>query len=261
MHEMFTRSILPAIREKTGETLTRVTKINTFGMGESILGEKIRDLMTRGANPSVGTTVHDGIVSVRIYATGSPAQTAADTDRIRQVVQERLGSLIFGEDEATIEAATAELLKTRRFTISTAESCTGGLLAKLLTDIAGSSAYFMEGWVTYANAAKQDELGISSELIAAHGAVSELVAKAMAEGARRRSETDFGLATTGVAGPDGGSPEKPVGTVWIALAYPGGTLAQRFTFPGDRSAIRMRASQMALAMLRWHILGAKPPTL
>ena len=259
MQEMFNRLVLPKLQEQTGTTVTRLTKINTFGVGESILGEKIHDLMTRGANPSVGTTVHDGIVSVRIYATGTPEFAAAETERIRGVVRERLGPLVYGEGETPLESAVADLLKDRRLTVATAESCTGGELARLFTNVPGSSIYFLRGWVTYANDAKEDELGVGPTLLQQHGAVSEEVARAMADGARRRAATDFGLSTTGVAGPDGGSTEKPVGTVWISLAHAAGTFAQRFIFPGDRAAVRSRASQMALAMLRWHILGEKPP--
>ncbi len=261
MKQMFTRSILPELRPHAGNTITQVTKINTFGMGESILGDKIKDLMARRegpANPSVGTTVHEGIVSVRIYATGAPDEAAAMTDRIRKLVTDRLGPLIYGENDETIELAVGTLLKVRRFTVATAESCTGGLLAKMLTDTPGSSAYFLRGWVTYANAAKRDELYVREELIAAHGAVSEPVALAMADGARKEAETDFALSITGIAGPDGGTPEKPVGTVWIGLATAAGATARRFNFPGDRRAIRQRAAQMALSLLRWHILGVTP---
>jgi len=254
MKEMFTRSVLPEIKQAAGDRVTLVTKINTYGMGESILGEKIKDLMKRGANPAVGTTVHDGIVSVRIYATGTRDEAIAMTQKIREQVYARLGALIFGENEATIEGAVAALLKERRETIATAESCTGGTLGALLTDIAGSSTYFLRGWVTYSNESKTDELGVPAALIAEHGAVSEPVVRAMAEGARKRAGTSYGIGITGIAGPDGGTEEKPVGTVWLAVASDTGTEARRIVFPGDRKAVRLRASQMALALLRWRIL-------
>jgi nicotinamide-nucleotide amidase len=265
MKEMFTRSILPRILERSGgagETrpVTRLTKINTFGMGESMVGEAIKDLMVRGANPAVGTTVHDGIVSMRIYATGTPADAAAMTQRVRQQIQERLGKWIFGEDDETLEAAVAGLLNVGRLTLATAESCTGGLLAKLLTDTPGASGFFARGWVTYANDAKHDELAVPDDLLESHGAVSEAVAAVMAENARKFARTDFALATTGIAGPGGGGETKPVGTVWIALASSFGVSARRFVFPGDRAAIRQRAAQMALAMLRWRLLGFDPPS-
>jgi len=267
MTEMFTRSILPAIQELQGEgepTVTQVAKINTFGMGESVLGEKIKDLMTRpapgeSANTLVGTTVHDGIVSVRIYSTGPRQATTAAIESLRQTLHQRLGPLIFSENDEPLESAVADLLKTSRYTIATAESCTGGLLATLLTNVPGSSAYFQRGWITYANAAKHEDLSIPEDLIQEHGAVSEPVARAMAEGAKKFAETDFALSTTGIAGPDGGTPEKPVGTVWIALASPDETLARKFTFPGNRTQIRLRAAQMSLALLRWKLLGVPAP--
>jgi len=222
-----------------------------------------------GASTLVGTTASDGIVSVRIYSTGTRGQTAAATQRIMADIRERLGPLVFGENEQTLEGAAAAALKENKYTVATAESCTGGLIATLLTHTAGSSAYFLRGWVTYANAAKHDDLGVPEELIRRHGAVSEAVARAMAEGARKFAQADFALATTGIAGPEGGTADKPVGTVWIALAGPDGgeggdapaadTQARRFIFPGDRAAVRLRASQMALAMLRWRLLRVQPP--
>ncbi|HVS71453.1 MAG TPA: competence/damage-inducible protein A [Phycisphaerae bacterium] len=266
MREMFTQSILPRIEKRkaaAGESgvVTLVTKINTFGMGESVLGERIKELMVRGAgggNPGVGTTVHEGIVSVRIYARGTPEEAAAMTERVRREVRERLGPVVFGENEETLESTLAALLNAGRRTLATAESCTGGLLAKLLTDTAGASGYFARGWVTYANDAKHDELGIPTELLEAEGAVSEAVARAMAENARKFARTDFALATTGIAGPTGGTETKPVGLVWIALASAEGTTARRFVFPGEREAVRLRTAQMAMALLRWRLLGHDP---
>ncbi len=255
MQEMFRLSILPLLQARSHGVHTRATKINTFGLGESIVGEKIHDLMTRGANPSVGTTVHDGIVSVRIYATGTPDETAAATELLRTQITPRLGPIIFGENETSLQLSLAALLLENSFTLATAESCTGGLLAQLLTSIPGASAFFQRGWITYANQAKIEELSVPESLLAQHGAVSEPVARAMAEGARQKAATHFALAITGLAGPDGTTPEKPVGTVWIALASPTETRAKKFIFPGDRSAIRLRAAQMALALLRWKILN------
>jgi nicotinamide-nucleotide amidase len=264
MKEMFSRSILPRIQElaaKAGggvQTVTRVTKINTFGMGESLVGERLKDLMTRGGNPAVGTTVSDGIVSVRIYATGTPEQADAMTDTIRKQVTERLGEMVFGENEETLQSSLAALLNAGRYTLATAESCTGGLLAKLLTDTPGSSGYFARGWVTYANDAKTDDLGVPADLLQEHGAVSEEVATRMAEQARKRARTDFALSTTGIAGPGGATETKPVGRVYISLASSDGTWTREFTFSGDRDAVRQRTAQMSLALLRWRLLGHDP---
>jgi nicotinamide-nucleotide amidase len=277
MKEMFTTSILPLLRERArahapDPVITRVTKLNTFGLGESLVGEKIKDLMARahevaaadavGENSrlAVGTTVHEGIVSVRIYATGTEGQVETLTDGIRMQVRDRLGTWLFSENDETLESAVATILRADKYTLATAESCTGGMLAALLTNIPGSSTYFLRGWVTYANDAKHDELAIHDDLIREHGAVSEPVARAMAEGARRFAGTDFALSTTGIAGPDGGTPDKPVGTVWIALATPAGTFTRKFLLPGNRQAIRQRACQWALALLRWHLLGIPAPS-
>jgi PncC family amidohydrolase len=133
------------------------------------------------------------------------------------------------------------------------------LLAKMLTDVAGSSRYFQRGWITYSNDAKTEMLEVDAGLIAREGAVSESVVGAMADAARRKSAADFGLAISGIAGPDGGTPSKPVGTVCIALAHPSGGIARTFSFPGDREAIRDRSARMALTMLRYHLLGKKMP--
>jgi PncC family amidohydrolase len=148
-----------------------------------------------------------------------------------------------------------ELLAARGLTIATAESCTGGLLASRITDIPGSSDYFDRGLVTYSNAAKTELLGVPAETLAEHGAVSEPVALAMAEGVRRIAGADLGLGITGVAGPAGGTPEKPVGLVWIALAHAGGAEARRFKLFGDRERIRVFSATVALNWVRTHLLG------
>lgn len=259
MKEMFTRSILPEIagagEEVGGGRVTLACKINTFGLGESALGELIKDLMVRGANPTVGTTVHEGIVSVRIYATGTRTEALAMTQRIREQVYQRLGVWVYGENDETLELVVNQLLQAQQKTLVTAESCTGGLLAQLVTAVPGASASFLRGWVTYANQAKIEDLQVPPELIAAHGAVSEAVARAMAQNARLKAGADLALATTGIAGPEGGTALKPVGTVWIALADARGVSAMGPIFPGTREQIRLRAAQMALAVLRWHLLG------
>jgi nicotinamide-nucleotide amidase len=271
MKEMFTRSILPKLLPNTGNNVTLMTTLHTFGLGESFVGEKIKDLMTRGANPSVGTTVNDGIVSVRIYATGTPDDALQMTTQTKLLLHQRLAPILFGEESQTLEATVARLLTQSRYTVATAESCTGGLLAKLLTDIPGSSTYFPRGWITYSNQAKHEDLSVPPELIEQHGAVSEQVALAMAEGARKFAQTDFALAITGIAGPDGGTESKPVGTVYIALASPDpghppttptpppATTAHKFIFPGPIEVVRQRAALMALALLRWKLLGIDPP--
>lgn len=142
--------------------------------------------------------------------------------------------------------------------LATAESCTGGGIAEAITRVAGSSTWFERGWITYSNAAKTEELGVASALIAAHGAVSEEVARAMAEGARARAGTTWALAVTGIAGPGGGTADKPVGTVWLAWAGPAGTVAERHRFDGDRDAIRRATVETSLQRLETLLMLARP---
>ena len=171
-----------------------------------------------------------------------------------------LGLLIFGEDDESLPEVVLKLMAGKtNITIATAESCTGGWLAKMLTDRPGSSAHFLQGWVTYTNESKIAELGVQPATLAAYGAVSEPVVLEMATGARERAKTDYALAISGVAGPDGGTPEKPVGLVCFAMAYDGGAIARTFNMFGDRDMVRDRSTKMAITMLRYHLLGQPLP--
>ncbi|HTV49092.1 MAG TPA: competence/damage-inducible protein A [Phycisphaerae bacterium] len=258
MKAMFEKSFAPLLACQCSGIITRILKLNTFGAGESWIGEKIADLMQRDTNPRIGTTVHEGVVSVRIYATGSPDETEKMVLEARRQIQERLGALIFSKDQATLEQVLAIMLTESGQTVATAESCTGGLLAELLTNVPGSSKYFLRGWVTYSNAAKEEDLGVAPELINQHGAVSEQVAAAMAKMARQHAKSDWGIGITGIAGPDGGTAEKPVGLVFIAVAGAQETYVRRCQFPGDRADVRGRAALMALTLLRFKMLGLNP---
>jgi nicotinamide-nucleotide amidase len=218
--------------------------------------------MMRERNPSVGTTVSGGGVSLRLNSRfPTQAEAQAQLDQTAQACYAALGDLIYGEDDDTLQSVVArQLLHPSSFiphpySLTTAESCTGGLLAKLLTDIPGSSAYFKQGFITYSNEAKMNLLGVPAATLEQFGAVSEPTAIAIAEGARHAAKSDFALSITGIAGPDGGSAEKPVGTVCIALAAPDQTTVRTFHFSGDRDTIRSRSAQMALTLLRFHLLG------
>lgn len=260
MKGMMTRDVLPHLQTLGGGAAIRSRTLHTFGLGESVVGEMLGDLMQRGRNPSVGTTVAGGVVSVRVNSYfETPEAAMAELEATSAACRNRLGDVVYGRDDETLPSVIAWMLKAVGKTVATAESCTGGLLAKMLTDLSGSSAYFTHGFVTYANEAKTEMLGVPAELIAANGAVSEPVALAMATGALGRSKSDFALAISGVAGPTGGTPEKPVGTVCIALAYLEGHLVRTFRFPGDREFIRDRSAKMALAFLRFHLLGKPLP--
>jgi len=258
MRAMFARHIAPALRGGRA-VLARV--IHTFGAGESAVAELLGELMRRDRNPLVGTTVAQGVVSVRVrseFATRRQARAALDAT-VREIAA-RLGALAFGAGADTLAAVVGRLLRERGQTLAVAESCTGGLAAKLLTDVPGASDYFRGGWVVYANALKIGELRVPAEVLEHDGAVSERAACRMAAGALRQARSDFALALTGVAGPGGGTPRKPVGTVWIGLARRAGRAprasAQRFRFPGERAAVRERAAHTALNLLRLELLKA-----
>jgi len=169
------------------------------------------------------------------------------------LLRSTLGELVYGTDEQTLADVVGEKLVQQNKTIAVAESCTGGCLAKLLTDTPGASRYFMYGWVTYSNAAKTTELGIPAELIEKHGAVSSQVAQAMAQNARKKAHTDFAIGITGIAGPTGASEQKPVGLVYISVGSVSECETQRFVFSHDRDSNRRRAAQTALNMLRLKI--------
>lgn len=261
MKVMFERDVLPHVRSAAGGAVILSRTLHTFGLGESAIAEKLGDLMRRDRNPLVGTTVAGGIVSLRINAHfGSASKARERLEETASACQAALGPLIFGQDEQTLQEVVGGMLKSRTGqSVATAESCTGGLLGKMITDVPGSSAYYGYGWVTYADQAKQAMLGVSAELLREHGAVSEPVVKAMAVGARQRAASTYALAISGIAGPDGGTPSKPVGTVCIALAHPAGVEARTFLFSGNREFIRDRSAKMALTLLRYHLFGHTTP--
>ena len=257
MKVMFTDHLRPFIETMPHERLpVRVERLKLFGMPESLVNQTIRHLMGRQANPLVGLLVSEGVISVKFTCT-APSQ-AESSDLIRPVREEcaaLLGDAIFGTGDDTLHGVVAALLERHGRTIAVAESCTGGLIGHYLTEVSGISRFFLEDLVTYSNEAKIDLLGVAPETIQAVGAVSEEVAAAMAEGVRRRSGADIGLSTTGIAGPTGGSAEKPVGLVYIGLATEAGTQVERLTFVGDRTVVKDRAAKAALNVVRLHLQG------
>jgi nicotinamide-nucleotide amidase len=262
MTQMFARDVLPCLRARTGGAVILSRTLHTFGVGESAVAEMLGELMDRNRNPSVGTTVSQGIVSLRVNARfDSHARASEELERTVAQCRARLGDLIFGQDEQRLQDPVAALLIAQHKTVTTAESCTGGLVAKMLTDVSGSSGYFKVGFITYSNQAKYERLGVPTEMLNLYGAVSEPVVSAMATNARRLAKADFALAVSGIAGPTGGSASKPVGTVCIGLAFDPAQppLARTFHFPGEREWIRDRAAKMALTMLRFHLLDRPWP--
>lgn len=253
MEWMFQNVVAPRLGSQAGVILHHI--VHTFGQGESDVASAIADLMKRGANPLVGTTVAAGMVSVRIVSRA--ADEPAARRQIAQTVaslRQRLGKLIIGEGEETLPVVLGSLLRRRRQTLAVAESCTGGLIGQMITSVAGSSDYFLGGAIAYANAVKQRTLEVPPELLETHGAVSEPVARAMAEGCRHAFGSDWALSVTGIAGPGGGSEAKPVGLVYIGLSGPAGTQVHRTSFPGVREIIRLRAALSAMNYLRLALL-------
>jgi nicotinamide-nucleotide amidase len=253
MRGVLEEEALPRLRELVGEgrrvVVTR--SLETFGEREAAVGEAIADLMERGREPRVGTTAVRGTIRVVIHAEGEPAEVAEAIEHAEAEVRRRLGAIVFGVDGETLADVTGRLLLARRSTIATAESCTGGLVAGALTRTPGISSVFRGGVVAYANEEKTRLLGVDPALLARVGAVSEEVARAMAGGVRSGFGTDLGLSVTGVAGPGGGTAEKPVGLVHLALDARGACTHRRVHLPGlDRDLVREIAVKAALDLVR-----------
>ena len=201
----------------------------------------------------------DGEVWVRVRARGASVDEAADAiAAVEPRLVAALGADCYGRDTESLEQVVGRLLIARRLTVSVAESCTGGLLGHRLTAVAGSSAYFDRGVVVYSNRAKEEMLGVPAEILTTRGAVSAECAEAMVRGICEHSGSACGLSVTGIAGPEGGSPAKPVGTVFIGVAVPGEVASRRFRFEGDRASVKWQSSQMALDMLRRRLGGTAP---
>lgn len=251
MRYLFDHWIAPRLETVRGEQALAVRRLNCFGIGESDLAERLGDLMQRDRNPLINCTVHFGVITLHIMAAGSDLQQAeALAQADEAALRELLGELIFGIEQETLAEVVVQGLTKAGRTLAVAESCTGGWIGKMLTDIPGASRIFTQGWTTYTNEAKARQLGVSTALLEQYGAVSEPVARAMAHGARLQAATDVAIATTGIAGPDGGTPDKPVGLVYIALATENDVKVQEYRFKGAREMIRWRTTQTALDMVR-----------
>ena len=258
MKVMFHGQVVPRLKQMgIIERVTVHRKINLFGKGESDLESQALDLTARGRIPEVGITAHEGTISFRITASGNTEEEARlEIEPTANLIYERFGSLVLGEGSEDVADATVNwLIKTGK-TLATAESCTGGMIAHLITAIAGVSPCYLGGVVSYANHAKTEFLGVAPALIEAHGAVSAEVAAAMAEGVRKRLGADIGLSSTGVAGPSGGTLEKPVGLVYLGLATSRRTETRRLDIGSEqpRDIIQQRSSKSALNWVRLTLL-------
>jgi len=253
MRPMFENSVLPYLRELTGiNPVTIISKVLRLqGIGESLMEEKIADLLQNQINPTIAPLAKTGEVQLRVTAKASTREAGLSLiDGVVKEIEGRLKPYIFGYDDETLEKVVGQKLREGQQTISLAESCTGGLIASKLTDVPGSSEYLLYGVVSYSNKAKMDLLKVQEETLMAHGAVSKETACEMAQGVRAIGQTSLGLAVTGIAGPGGGSDQKPVGLVYIALASENTTLCEEFHFRGDRATIKELTANAALNMVR-----------
>lgn len=248
MRVMLDDSVVPALLERFTEAPLRLQSLLTvFGLPEADVENRIR----RTGLPDgieLAFAVEFPYVQVKLRASGDDAMSLVN--RAELAVRKALDDFIVGYGEETLAGTTARYLSARGLTLALAESCTGGLIATLLTDQPGASAFLERGIVSYANTAKTDCLGVPATLIADHGAVSAECALAMARGIRNAARTDIGLAVTGIAGPDGGTADKPVGTVYLAVAGPAEEKVERFSFHGSRGQVRLRSAATALDWLR-----------
>ncbi len=255
MKAMFEKTVCPKLRELNEGNILVIKKIKCIGAGESSLAEMIGDMMARDRNPLINCTVDHGVITLHILAQANDEKTTQDMAR-KDIEKLRgiIGEFIYAYEDLSLPEVIGRMLAEKKKTLAIAESCTGGLIAKLITDTSGSSKYFTYGWVTYSNEAKISQLGVDKNLIDKFGAVSSEVAAQMAIGAKKKSGADYAVAVTGIAGPNGGTTEKPVGLVYVSVAGPNETKTERYLFGArNRDFIRLRTSQVALNLLRLNL--------
>lgn len=248
MRPMLEEYVLPFLRETEAQPVPRAGRLLTvFGLAEPEVEARLAE-ETLPSAVTLAFAVEMPFVQVKFRAEGNNA--ARQVDRAELMARKALGDFIVGIGNQTLAETTVKLLTASKLTLALAESCTGGMIARQITDQPGASAILERGAVTYANSAKRDWLGVAEEILQGPGAVSAACAEAMARGIRAAANTDIGLAVTGIAGPAGGTADKPVGTVFLAMVSPRGPKVQRFHFPGDRHQVRLRTTCMALDWLR-----------
>jgi nicotinamide-nucleotide amidase len=246
---MATDAVLPRLAERTGGRVIRSRVLRLCGIGESDAEAQLSDLI-HSENPTLAPLAKLGEVHFRITARADSPNTAEQMiAQMEHAVRERLGTFIFGVDETTLEQVVVQSLIETGQSLAVAESCTGGLLGHRITSVSGSSEVFLGGVISYSNALKEALLGVPRSVLETHGAVSEPTARAMAEGVRERLGSWWGVGITGIAGPSGGTPEKPVGLVYIGVSDPTATVVRSQVFPGDRATVKYRATQYALWLL------------
>jgi nicotinamide-nucleotide amidase len=256
MRKLLEFEVVPRLAARASGAVVRSLLVRTTAIPESTLAERMGEIEREIAPLTIAYL--PGIEGVDLRVTAWGMSSAEADQRLRSaadLVRERAGEHVYGEGNTDLAAVVLERARRAGLSLGTAESCTGGLVGGRITDVPGSSDVFAGGVVCYVNRLKTELLGVSPELIAEHGAVSEAVARAMAEGAQARIGVDMAVAVTGIAGPSGGTPEKPVGTVWFAVASPAGTESRRIIFLGSRREIRERAAQTALFLLNRRLLA------
>jgi nicotinamide-nucleotide amidase len=250
MKRMFAEQVLPRIRSH-GESNTHQIRLRTYGLGESAVGQALGGVEAAFPGVTLGYRVHFPEVDVKVHARAAVQSMARELAlRAAADVRERLGDVVHGEGDDSFPEIVGRTLRSRGWRLAVVESCTGGLIAHLLTSVAGASDYLVGGAVTYANSAKTRLLGVSEDTLRGHGAVSAEVAAEMAEGVRRLCECDVAIGVTGIAGPSGGSAEKPVGLVYWSVAHAGGTVVRHRVFAGDRETVQLAAAYAALDLVR-----------
>lgn len=256
LRPMVDNLVMPRLK-KYGEIRVLRTVLRITGAGESFVEDRIRPVYKDlPENLQLITLASPADIQIRLQMTAinQPDKDLNSFNRIKNRIVRLLGPLVYSTEGKPLEEVIGQRLKAAGFRLACAESCSGGLLANRLTNVPGSSDYFLEGLVTYSNQSKVRELGVPEQLLAAKGAVSEEVARVMAENMREKSGADFALSTTGIAGPGGGTPDKPVGLVFTGLAFPGGSTVVRNQFRGNREQIKFQTTQKALDMLRLKLM-------
>lgn len=254
MKLMFEESVVPFLKKLSNVTLySKVLRI--CGIGEGFMAEMIDDIIERQTNPTVAPYAKEGEVTLRITAKAQDEKEALSLiEPVEKEIRERLGNNIYGEGDTSLEEAVAKILIDKKLTIALAESCTGGLIASKLVNCPGISSVFLEGAVTYSNDAKMRRLNVKADTLDKYGAVSEETAREMVLGIRETAESDIGISVTGIAGPDGGTPEKPVGLVYVGLCIKGNVKVKKLLLSGNREKIRNRTAMEALNWLRMELI-------
>ncbi len=257
LYPMFEAKVLPYLKTKVNSTI-RSKMLRVIGVGESAAEDMLKEIFQTQTNPTIAPYAKEGEVHLRITAKADTLE-AADLliDQMEEKVKAVLGENIYGCDEESLEEVVLKLLTESKLTIALAESCTGGLISSRLTDVPGASLSLMYGITSYSNESKIKILGVKEATINNYGAVSSQTAEEMAEGAKRVNGTDIGLSITGIAGPDGGSEEKPVGLCYVGIAMDGTVKAYKFLFNGNRKRIKWNSSSRALDLLRRELLSLK----